>query len=523
MNQSVFVRRLEALRLLGERVARESSGGLLGDALDALATATGACSCLAFGVDGAFDPIAERTNPLAPDLGGQALKRAVHRLAGSAAASRQALAGVRAEVAHLPEGQAVLAAGFEGVLVQPVCFRRSVLAVLLCLFDDASNFDSGVVPFTTTVANLVALGLQNEQRAELDRTKRERLSASGAPGVGVLSSAVAHELGGPASALALQWDELRHAVDQLGHLAGSDEGPLGAVTRELGELSQEMGVALGKLRETADRLLAVGRRESSPQHVDVSLLARRSIVVARTLLEERGVPLDEHYERDCLTLGRRDELEQVVLNLLVNAAEAASRSEQPRIWLRVQGDPQHILLTVEDSGPGVPPELVESIFQPFFTTKAEGRGAGLGLKIVSEVVAAHGGHIEVHQRAGGGASFRVVLPRARVADNNVQHTPLPSRDDDGDRRVFVVDDDPIFSRTLSRGLKPHEVRTAASASEAEMILLDPSYEPDLVVCDVFLLGANGDALHQRIRARRPELASRFVFVTGAALGGREAE
>ncbi|HVJ19067.1 MAG TPA: response regulator, partial [Polyangiaceae bacterium] len=94
---------------------------------------------------------------------------------------------------------------------------------------------------------------------------------------------------------------------------------------------------------------------------------------------------------------------------------------------------------------------------------------------------------------------------------------------DGECRVFVVDDDPLFSRALRRGLKPHDVRTAASASEAEMALLDPSYEPDLVVCDVFLPGANGDVLHQRVKARRPEVAARFVFVTGAALGGGEAD
>jgi DNA-binding NtrC family response regulator len=89
--------------------------------------------------------------------------------------------------------------------------------------------------------------------------------------------------------------------------------------------------------------------------------------------------------------------------------------------------------------------------------------------------------------------------------------------------VFVVDDDPVFSRTMRRALKPHVVRTAGSASEAEVTLLDPTYKPDLVLCDVFLPGRNGDTLHSRISARRPELASRFVFVTGGALGRAEAE
>jgi len=485
-------------------------------------TAGGVHTALAFGVDGNFEPIAER-GPASPELGGAAMKRAVRRLAGMAAASRRVQRAHGGELGGLPEGQTLLDAGFQGALVQPVCFRRSVLAVLVCLFDDPSALDETMASLAATVASLAALGLHNEQREELDRAKRERLSTSAAPGVNILTSAVAHELRGPVSALALQWDELRLAIDQAAALASGDDGALGAVIHELGELGQEMGVAIGKLRETTERLLAMGKRESTPQHVDVSLLARRSIIVARSLLEERGVPLDEEYERDCLTLGRREDLEQVVLNLLLNAAEAAAKSEQPRIWLRVHGDAKHIVLIVEDSGPGVPPELVESIFQPFFTTKAEGRGAGLGLKIVSEVVAAHGGHIEVHQRPGGGASFRVVLPRAPASGITVPHTPLPSRDGASHGRVFVVDDDPLFSRAIRRGLKPHEVRTAASASEAEMALLDPAYHPDLVVCDLFLPGANGDVLHQRVKARRPEVAARFVFVTGAALGGSEAE
>ena len=76
---------------------------------------------------------------------------------------------------------------------------------------------------------------------------------------------------------------------------------------------------------------------------------------------------------------------------------------------------------------------------------------------------------------------------------------------------------------MRRALKPHVVRMAAAASDAEVQLLDRRYDPDLVLCDVFLPGRNGDTLHARIAAIRPELANRFVFVTGGALGRAEAE
>jgi CheY-like chemotaxis protein len=185
-----------------------------------------------------------------------------------------------------------------------------------------------------------------------------------------------------------------------------------------------------------------------------------------------------------------------------------------------------VALVVEDNGPGVPDSAIPHIFKPFYTTKERGAGTGLGLKICSDVVSAHGGHIEVHQRSGGGASFRVLLPRARE-DSGVLALPVaappraplvPVRR----KHVLVVDDDPVFSRTIRRSLKPHDVKTCAAASEAQALLLDPAYAPDLVLCDVFLPGANGNLLHSRIAKHRPEIARRFVFVTGGALGKDEA-
>ncbi|HWZ91503.1 MAG TPA: ATP-binding protein, partial [Polyangiaceae bacterium] len=188
---------------------------------------------------------------------------------------------------------------------------------------------------------------------------------------------------------------------------------------------------------------------------------------------------------------------------------------------------EQLALVVEDNGPGIPASAIQHIFRPFYTTKQRGHGTGLGLKICSDVVTSHGGHIEVHDRVGGGASFRVLLTRVREDSGLIPVIPArtlkPRIAEARPREVFLVDDDPVFSRTMRRALKPHLVRTAAAASDAEVQLLDPQYSPDLILCDVFLPGRNGDTLHARIAARRPDLAHRFVFVTGGALGRTEAE
>jgi CheY-like chemotaxis protein len=336
---------------------------------------------------------------------------------------------------------------------------------------------------------------------------------------------VAHELKSPTGALALQHEELSRITDQLEKLGGPSDTALGGVVAELSELTSDMGIAISRVRETVENLTTMGRKEAARHQIDVGIVAREALVVARPHLERQGILLHERYQVDCYSVGRKDALGQVILNLVFNAADACSGGSRPQIWVRVAADGPHVLLIVQDNGPGVPQEAVENIFLPFYTTKKRGEAAGLGLKICSDVVADHGGHIEVHERPGGGAAFHVLLPR--VDDLGAPATsasPMPPKSTPGERRsILVIDDDPILSRTLRRGLRPHEVRTAGTASEAEILLLDQEYSPDLVVCDVYLPGANGNVLHERIRRARPRTADRFVFITGGALGQAEAD
>jgi signal transduction histidine kinase/CheY-like chemotaxis protein len=380
--------------------------------------------------------------------------------------------------------------------------------------------------FVASVAAIAALALERDRHVEEAATDRNRLVAGGAnAGVGLATATVAHELKSPVGALVLQHDELSRVVELVGLLAGPSDTALGGTAAELAELTSDMGVAVTRIRETLDKLTSVGKRERPLTRLDVGTVAREAMVVARPHLEKLGVIVNERYDSDCFTLGRGDMLGQVVLNLVFNAADACAGGSRPQVWIRTALDGPHVLLIVQDNGPGVPPDAVENIFLPFFAGKSRVTTPGLGLKICSDVVAEHGGHIEVHERSGGGAAFHVLLPRVDSEGlPSLSETPLPpSAGASSSCRVLVIDDDPIMSRALRRGLKPHDVRTASSASEAEITLLDPAYEPHLVVCDVFLPGANGNVLHQRVRAQRPHVADRFVFVTGGALGRAEAE
>ncbi|HYQ16872.1 MAG TPA: ATP-binding protein, partial [Polyangiaceae bacterium] len=340
------------------------------------------------------------------------------------------------------------------------------------------------------------------------------------------TATVAHELRGPIGALVLQQEELERLVEQLDLLGGTDTGLSEAVS-EMSELSTDIGTAVARIRETVEQLSMVSRRERAPEHVQLAEVVEESLSVAKPHFERRGVLLSSNFDPGCYTIARRDNLAQVVLNLTLNAIDACQNAAQPEVTVRVADAGEHVALIVEDNGPGVPASSIPHIFKPFYTTKVRGAGSGLGLKICADVVNAHGGHIEVHERLGGGASFRVLLPRARQ-DSGLLSLPLSapalaSVPPFKPKKVLVVDDDPVFSRTIRRSLKLHEVKTCAAASEAQALLLDAAYSPDLVLCDVFLPGANGNVLHSRVARQRPEIARRFVFVTGGALGKAEAE
>ncbi|HXK19414.1 MAG TPA: hybrid sensor histidine kinase/response regulator, partial [Polyangiaceae bacterium] len=337
---------------------------------------------------------------------------------------------------------------------------------------------------------------------------------------------VAHELRGPTGALLLQQEELKRLVEQLDILGGGSDTAVGEAVGELSELSTDIGTAVARVRDTVEQLSMVSRRETAPEHAELGNVVAESLRVVKPHFERRGITLVTSFDPGCYTIARRDNLAQVVLNLTLNAMDACQHATEPEVSVRVLEAGDQVALVVEDNGPGVPPSAIPHIFKPFYTTKERGAGTGLGLKICSDVVSAHGGHIEVHERAGGGASFRVLLPRAREDSGILAlSVPAPVRavlTPARRKQVLVVDDDPVFSRTIRRSLKPHEVKTCAAASEAQALLLDATYAPDLVLCDVFLPGANGNLLHSRVAKQRPDIAKRFVFVTGGALGKDEA-
>ncbi len=468
-----------------------------------------------------LDQIAERGLP-----GGDAdtvsrLRRQLRAIAG------RCLSGRKTMIVDDPAPQVVADAGvaWKVLIAIPLEHRRTPLGALILAFDDREGADDETVDFFETLASMVAIAVDSERRIEEERSQRAELEERNRiAGIGLVTASVAHELRGPVGALALQMTEQKRLIGELELLATDSDPAVAQVLHDLGELRDDVSVAVRRVRETITQLTTIGRRESDHEELDIASVVKDALWVTRPQLERRGITVIEQLDRGCFTEGKRENLAQVVLNLVINAAEACEQAGRPakEVTVRVASEGAEVILSVDDTGPGVPAEAVRQIFQPFYTTKQGGRGTGLGLKICSDVVSSHGGHIEVLNNPKGGASFRVVLPRTTSAPAPSE-PPRTGRRDTLTRLVLIIDDDEVFARTMRRALKPHDVRIAHTASEGEILLLDPAFRPSLVICDVFLPGVNGDELHRRIAVKRSDLAPRFLFVTGGALNKTEAD
>jgi two-component system NtrC family sensor kinase len=159
-------------------------------------------------------------------------------------------------------------------------------------------------------------------------------------------------------------------------------------------------------------LLAFSRR-SKPQRVpaDLNKIVRMTLSLTQHKMKLSNVEVEFNL-CESLPAAQCDasQIQQVVLNLLLNAAEATQTKTERRVTVETAAGKDEVVLTVSDNGEGIQPENLTKIFDPFFTTKSEGKGVGLGLAVSYGIIQAHGGDIEVKSKVGEGTTFTVTLP-----------------------------------------------------------------------------------------------------------------
>ena len=379
--------------------------------------------------------------------------------------------------------------------------------------------------------NLLAEELSSEvaSRRELERAHAElkeaeaRLIHAGKlAAVGQLASGVAHEINNPAMGLEAALAIIHRAFELVETELSGSQVPRRAVSALRGAraAAEDASEAVTRIRRLTGDLRTFARTDDE-RFVPVELdeIVSISCRLAEPTVRQRA-SLELELGDVPAVLGSRGRLGQVVTNLLVNAAQALSE-EHPRdqrIRVRTARSGSEVVLSVEDSGPGVPVGLRQRIFEPFFTTKPEGVGTGLGLALVAEIVKAHSGTIRVTDGASGGARFEVRLPVYEKAPEAARSEPPPPP---AERiRLLLIDDEPMLRRLFTILLADScEVVTAENGSKA-IELLEQDRAFDVVLCDLHMPTVDGIAVYERVSELAPELVERFVFTSGGAVTAR---
>ncbi len=331
--------------------------------------------------------------------------------------------------------------------------------------------------------------------------------------VGSMAAGVAHEINNPLAYAITNLELLQEAVGAAG---GSMDPKL--ETR----LSRIVADALDgseRVRRIVGDLKRFSRSEDDePDDVlDVHAVLDVAVDISRNEIKHRAC-LVRTFDEVPPVRGNDGRLTQVFVNLLVNAAHAISEDDEDgRIEVRtVLGDDGCVDISISDNGRGIPAEIVDRIFDPFFTTKPQGQGTGLGLSICHGIVTRLGGALHVDSRVGAGTTVTVSLPAEFEAEStSPTHTAarvLPANTPA--LRILVIDDEPLVCEGIRRALRNHDVTISSSGRDATDLCM--SGEFDLVLCDVMMPEVSGMDVFSRVRRERPDIAQRFVFMTGGA-------
>jgi C4-dicarboxylate-specific signal transduction histidine kinase len=252
---------------------------------------------------------------------------------------------------------------------------------------------------------------ERRERHKAERDSRRSLAmaahADRAVMMTALTGSIGHELSQPLSAI-------RFNADTADRLIASNR----ATPEELRDILRDIGREDERATLIVDRIRAMlKKRDIDKRPLDVFAVVRESVAfVAHDAAACRVQIACRLPSAPCFVLGDQVMLQQVVVNLLLNAFEAMAEADTPRdrrVWIDAVCGPAIVEISVHDSGPGVPVHLSGRLFEPFVTTKPN--GLGLGLSIVSSIVAAHGGTIGSHNAVDGGAVFCITLPQTKTA------------------------------------------------------------------------------------------------------------
>ncbi len=365
-----------------------------------------------------------------------------------------------------------------------------------------------------TAVMTVARDITERKRAEQEKTRlQEQLRHSQKmEAIGTLAGGVAHDFN---NLLTVIFGHV-HLIKMRSQ--PSDEGYKDAATIE---------TVVYRARALTEQLLGFARRGKHENTVtDVRATIREVMTFLSRTLDKKIILKEESGVEAAAIMGDPGQLHQVILNLSVNARDAMPDGGQITYRtevMRAREDirkrlpsltaDEYVVISVSDTGCGIPAELRERIFEPFFTTKDHRSGTGMGLAMVYGIVQNHGGIVDVDSSVGEGTTFKLYLPRVRQLDRRAKprtEEPLVT----GTGRILLVDDEELVRKIAARLLSHlgYEVVMACDGREAVDYYRQHSSEVALVILDMIMPQMSGRECFRELRAINPQVKT--VLISG---------
>jgi PAS domain S-box-containing protein len=407
------------------------------------------------------------------------------------------------------DDKAVLASGqamsFEGVAAIPS--GTQAYLVTKGVYRDKSGKILGVYGISHDVTEL------RRAQESLELTRQALFQSQKMEAVGQLTGGIAHDFNNILMVILGNLELLRMKLPQ--------------VDDAMTELIDETLRATKHGQDLTGDLLAFSRRRQlNPQPVAINALVE-SIARLLTRTLGAGITVNTAASRDAgVAVVDPAALEAAILNIALNARDAmpnggkltirTSRAEITQAPRTEDDLPigRYAMLSIQDTGAGMPPDVVSRVFEPFFTTKPTGAGSGLGLSMVYGFAKQSGGTVTIASEVGRGTTVIIYLPLTKTRPQGDAAQSLPAASPIGSHTILVVEDEAAVRSTIRRQLETlgHKVLVADTAA-AGLAILKGKVTPDVMLTDVVLgSGMNGIDLADAARAWKPGLP--VIFISG---------
>lgn len=336
------------------------------------------------------------------------------------------------------------------------------------ILDEKKNIIGGMVIFRD-----ITQEVKKEQ--ELDDNRKQLFHASKLASIGELAAGVGHEINNPLSIILGYANTIERELDK--------QEP----SKQLLKLSlHKHKQAVKRIANIVAGLRTFARVDSEDnQVVDLSILVPQTLELFKEIYRREGIQLILHHSHEPIPVfANFGRLQQVIINLLSNARHALKGKEQKIIEVSLKTEDSQAVLTIEDSGSGIPDDIKDKIFDTFFTTKASGEGTGLGLSLVLSIIRDFSGDIRLKKSDESGTTFAVRLPLKLDFEASKVHTHPKKTLRSYPLKVLVIDDEPSVLEVLTHELE-HLGCEVTAFKDASLALREVTEKPfDCVFVDL---------------------------------------